>query len=71
MLIDGNYISNDVITLGTCFFNLCFHLQSFPLQLIGGNLTAHLKICDRQTLVKHPTPHPVQTLFYSGQVFSI
>ena len=34
MLIGGDDISNDVITLGTClhvFFNVCLHSRSFPL----------------------------------------
>ena len=34
MLIGGDYISNDVITLGVClhvFFNVCFHSPSFLL----------------------------------------
>ena len=43
MLIDEDYISNDVITLGACFqvfFNVCLHSPSFRFPLIGGNLTA-------------------------------
>ena len=31
MLIGGDDISNDVITLGTCFFILCLHSGSFSL----------------------------------------
>ena len=31
MLIGEDDISNDVITLGTFFFNVCLHLRSFPL----------------------------------------
>ena len=31
MLIGGDDISNDVITLGTCFFNVCLRSRSFPL----------------------------------------
>ena len=35
MLIGGDDISNDVITLGACFhvfFNVCLHSRSFPLR---------------------------------------
>ena len=31
MLIGGDDISNDVITLATCFFNVCLRSRSFPL----------------------------------------
>ena len=31
MLIAGDDISYEVITLGTCFFNVCLHSHSFPL----------------------------------------
>ena len=34
MLIEGNDIRNDVITIGACFhvfFNVCLHWRSFPL----------------------------------------
>ena len=43
MLIGGDDISNDVITLGTCFhvfFNVCLHSRSFPLRADWRNLTA-------------------------------
>ena len=43
MLIGGDDISNDVITLGACFhafFNVCLILSRFRFALIGGNLTA-------------------------------
>ena len=43
MLIGGDDISNDVITLGACFhvlFNVCLILARFRFTLIGGNLTA-------------------------------
>ena len=43
MLIGGDDISNDVITLGACFhafFNVCLILARFRFALIGGNLTA-------------------------------
>ena len=36
MLIGGDDISNDVITLGAClhvFFNVCLHSRSFPLRV--------------------------------------
>ena len=43
MLIGGDDISNDVITLGACFlvfFNVCLHLRSFPLCADWRNLAA-------------------------------
>ena len=43
MLIGGDDISNDVITLSGCFhafFNVCLILARFRFALIGGNLTA-------------------------------
>ena len=43
MLIGGDDISNDVITLGACFhafFNVCLILARFRFALIGGNLAA-------------------------------
>ena len=43
MLIGGDDISNDVITLGACFlvfFNVCLHLRSFPLCTDWRNLAA-------------------------------
>ena len=45
MLIGRDDISNDVITLGTCFhvfYNVCYIHAGFHLVLIGGNLTAQL-----------------------------
>ena len=30
-MIGGDDISNDVINLCTCFFNVCLHSRSFPL----------------------------------------
>ena len=48
MLIGGDDISNDVITLGT-FFNVCFHSRSFSLRAIGGNLTAQTTVIHRGT----------------------
>ena len=49
MLIGGDDISNDVITLGLCFsmfgyFRTCFHFM-----LIGRNLTAQLTGINRET----------------------
>ena len=32
MLIGGDDISNDVITLSTCCINICLHSRSFPLR---------------------------------------
>ena len=40
MLISGDDISNDIITLGTCFSMFVFIRTHFCLALIGGNLTA-------------------------------
>ena len=40
MLIGGDDISNDVITLGTCFLVLVYIRARFRFALIGGNLTA-------------------------------
>ena len=43
MLIGGDDISNNVITLGTCF-SMFVHIRTrFHFALIGGNLTAKLK----------------------------
>ena len=40
MLIGGDDISNDVITLGTCFSMFVYIRARFRFTLIGGNLTA-------------------------------
>ena len=40
MLIGGDDISNDVITLGTCFSMFVYIRARFLFALIGGNLTA-------------------------------
>ena len=40
MLISGDDISNDIITLGTCFSMFVFIRTHFCFTLIGGNLTA-------------------------------
>ena len=40
MLIGGDDISNDVITLGTCFSMFVYICVRFRFALIGGNLTA-------------------------------
>ena len=40
MLIGGDDISNDVITLGTCFSMFVYIRARFRVALIGGNLTA-------------------------------
>ena len=39
MLIGGDDISNDVITLGTCFSMFVYIRARFRFALIGGNLT--------------------------------
>ena len=40
MLIGGDDISNDVVTLGTCLLVLVYIRARFRFALIGGNLTA-------------------------------
>ena len=40
MLIGGDHISNDVITLRTCFSMFVYIRARFLFALIGGNLTA-------------------------------
>ena len=40
MLIGGHDISNDAITLGTCFSMFVYNRARFRFALIGGNLTA-------------------------------
>ena len=40
MLIGGDNISNDVITLGTCFSTFVYICARFRFMLIGRNLTA-------------------------------
>ena len=40
MLIGGDDISNDIITLGTCFSMFVYICTHFRFVLIGGNLTA-------------------------------
>ena len=40
MLIGGDDISNDIITLGTCFSMLVHDLRPFRFALTGRNLTA-------------------------------
>ena len=42
MLIGGDNISNDVITLGTCFSTFVYIHTRFRFALIGGNPTAQL-----------------------------
>ena len=42
MLIGGDDISNDVITLGMCFSMFVYIRARFRFALIGGNLTAQL-----------------------------
>ena len=39
MLIGGDDISNDAITLGTCFSMFVYNRARFRFALIGGNLT--------------------------------
>ena len=42
MPIGGDDISNDIITLGTCFSMFVYILTRFCFVLIGGNQTAQL-----------------------------
>ena len=42
MLIGGDDISNDIITLGTCFSIFVYIITRFCLVLIGRNQTAQL-----------------------------
>ena len=48
MLIGGNDISNDVITLGTCLSMFVYIRFRFRFSLIGGNLTAQSKASHRE-----------------------
>ena len=43
MMIGGDDISNDVITLGTCLSMFVYIRAPFRVALIGGNLTAQPK----------------------------
>ena len=45
MLIGGDYITNDVITLGTCFSMFVYILARFRFALPGRNLTAQSTRC--------------------------
>ena len=71
MLIGGDDISNDAITLGTCLSMFVYNRARFRFALIGGNLTAqstgsHRRIGGRiqipetqlQTLLSFPAPPP-------------
>ena len=42
ILISGDDISNDIITLGTCFSMFVYVRAHFRFTLIVGNVTAHL-----------------------------
>ena len=48
MLIGGDDISNDVITLGTCFSMFVYIRACFRFELIVGNLTAQWTGNDRE-----------------------
>ena len=71
MLIGGDDISNDVITLGTCFSMFVYIRARIRFALIGGNLTAQstgnqrgiggrIQISERQlqALLLFPAPPP-------------
>ena len=49
MLIGGDDISNDVITLGLCFSMFVYFRTCFKFVLIGGNLKAQLTGSHRET----------------------
>ena len=46
MLFGGDYITNDVITLGTCFSMFVYIRARFRFALIGRNLTCLLYTSD-------------------------
>ena len=48
MLIGGDDISNDVITLGTCLSMFVYIRARFRFALIGGHLTAQSKASHRE-----------------------
>ena len=48
MLIGGDDISNDVITLGTCFSMFVYIRARFRFELLGRNLTAPSTWCHRR-----------------------
>ena len=63
MLIGGDDISNDVITLGICFSMFVYIRARFRFALIGGNLTAqstgsHRGIGVPETLLQGFLPFP-------------
>ena len=71
MLIGGDVISNDVITLGTCFSKFVYIRARFFFGLIGENLTAQTTASHRgiegaiqipetslQALLHFPAPPP-------------
>ena len=47
MLIGGDDISNDIITLGSCFSMFVYIHAIFHFTLIGGNLTAQSTVSHR------------------------
>ena len=47
MLIGGDDISNDIITLGSCFSMFVYVYAIFHFTLIGGNLTAQSTVSHR------------------------
>ena len=49
MLIGGDDISNDIMTLGTCFSMFVYIRAHFCFALIGGNLTAQSTGSHRRT----------------------
>ena len=59
MLISGDDISNDVITLSTCFSMFVYIRTHFHFTLIGGNLTGQLIGSHRDEVGSSPSfSHP-------------
>ena len=48
MLFGGDYITNDVITLGACFSMFVYNRARFRFELLGPNLTAPSTGCHRR-----------------------
>ena len=64
MLIGGDDISNDVITLGTCFSMFGYFRNRFRFALIGGNLTAQWTGSHRGNGLLSPPIHQAFSQLY-------
>ena len=60
MLIGRDGISNDVITLGTCFSTFVYIRACFHFALIGRNLTAQSTVSHRHISVSTLVPRTPQ-----------